>query len=453
LQKALNSIGDDRLAVPCNTLKWAINAHANIGTGLSGANTYPEYDYTYSPVLWTGGSLNVVQVSTSLNAFSGTMGSCCFVMAIDLETSNGGEIAGLNAEEQSDISLIARWSGAQNTSFVFDVYTYIDSMIVLRENNVSIFLKIGFGIDPVIPNCVFLIKMGFSNDLEYLEIAVDSTSANASGGSLWVGSASPANQISFSWPKFYWTFKNPALVGLQVISAEIPNVWDVINTLNNTLIYTISGVPTTITLATGTYTGAQIATALQTAISAVTAGFTVTYDSTNFKFTFTQTVSANPWTISFTSTKSLYSILGFLPVSSQGGTGAGTSTASTVVANVTGAYYLYLNSRTLGPLINFNLTEDATLGNGGPQIARIPVNANRGSVCFYTNPTPDYFFDCFADSLNQFDLYLTLGSDQLQIPLDMKGVPWSVKFGILAKRGAAPDLYHKPVRGGIQTIQ
>lgn len=103
-------------------------------------STLPEFDYSHTLVGWQNGSVfanNTSGRSQALaSSFSGNMGSCCFVMAIDLETSNGGEISGLNAEEQSDISLIARWSSAQNTAFVFDVYTYIDSMIVLKENNV-----------------------------------------------------------------------------------------------------------------------------------------------------------------------------------------------------------------------------------------------------------------------------------------------------------------------------
>ena len=70
----------------------------------------------------------------------GDLGSGCFAMAIDLETSNGLEISGLNAEEQSDISLIARFSDMQSAGFLFNVFTYIDSMIVLRENNVLFIL-------------------------------------------------------------------------------------------------------------------------------------------------------------------------------------------------------------------------------------------------------------------------------------------------------------------------
>lgn len=298
-----------------------------------------------------------------------------------------------------------------------------------------------------------LIKMsGFNPELEYFELVVDSYDAETPGGQLWLGSTSPVNQMVFSWPKFYWTYKAPRIMAIKIISAEIPNVWDVINTKNNTLVYTYNGVPTTITIATGTFTGAQIATALQTAISAVTAGFTVTYDATLLKFTFTQTVAVLAWSISFPTINSLYSIVGFLAGSSQGGTGAGTSTISSIVAQVNGPNYLYLNSRTFGPQVNFNLTEDAVGGNGGPQICRIPINAARNAVVLYVNPNAQDFFDCFAESVNQFDLYLTLGPDQTQTPLDMKGVSWSVKFGFLSQRQVAEDLYHKP-RKGITTIK
>jgi hypothetical protein len=145
LSKALNTLGDARLATPCNVLKWAIppmsiswNADALTFT------TLPEFDYRYQVVRWKNGSPIVYGVEGFItdgltpggNAFCGNQGSSCFAMAIDLETSNGGEISGLNAEEQSDITFMARCNTAQGSQFVYDIYTYIDSMIVLRENNV-----------------------------------------------------------------------------------------------------------------------------------------------------------------------------------------------------------------------------------------------------------------------------------------------------------------------------
>lgn len=62
-------------------------------------------------------------------------------MATNLETSNGAEISGLNAEEQSDISLLVNWKGNQvtgdsNSPSLIEVYSYYDAMIILRENNV-----------------------------------------------------------------------------------------------------------------------------------------------------------------------------------------------------------------------------------------------------------------------------------------------------------------------------
>jgi len=46
------------------------------------------------------------------------------------------EISGLNAEEQSDISLLVNYGAAQQSGYVVEVYAYYDAMIILRENNV-----------------------------------------------------------------------------------------------------------------------------------------------------------------------------------------------------------------------------------------------------------------------------------------------------------------------------
>jgi hypothetical protein len=134
-------------------LKWALNpgAPAILATFAPGAlhTNFPEFDYDQALLGFKRGGAPVFRnttiaytlgVPTVPNAFissaAGDVGSSCFAMAIDLETSNGLEISGLNAEEQSDISFIARFSGAQSSGFSYDVFTHIDSMIVLKENNV-----------------------------------------------------------------------------------------------------------------------------------------------------------------------------------------------------------------------------------------------------------------------------------------------------------------------------
>ncbi len=285
---------------------------------------------------------------------------------------------------------------------------------------------------------------GIDPNLTYVELAVDSFDSTAAGGQFWKNTSSPSNELIFSWPKFYWTEKAPNVVAMKIISAEIPNVWDAISLGNNTFVYTAAGVPNTITVPVGNYTGAALAANIQASIAAISAGFTVTWDAATSSFTFTQAL-AIAWSLSFPSKATLYYILGFIAGSTNSASGAGSSITSTVIANITGPYYLYLNSRTLGPLINFNLTDGNANAAGGPQIARIPITVNKGSVIFYQDPNPDFFFDFFMNNaFETFDLYLSLGSDQEQTPLDMKGAPWSIKIGLLAYRSSTRDLSKKP---------
>lgn len=159
LQKVLNTVGDMRLSTGCNILKWGmmpaktgvrIGGNAANGNTTGGIITYNhESDYVtcvsqYQPD-GQPALVPVTRPNASIgNSFSGNMGSQCFAMAIDLETSNGMEISGLNAEEQSDISLIATYSGPQNPNYSIEVYAYYDAMIILRENNVRNMLTIGY---------------------------------------------------------------------------------------------------------------------------------------------------------------------------------------------------------------------------------------------------------------------------------------------------------------------
>lgn len=57
-----------------------------------------------------------------------------------------------------------------------------------------------------------------------------------------------------------------------------------------------------------------------------------------------------------------------------------------------------------------------------------------------------------SGNFDSLDLYLTLGSVGVQLPLDMKGAAWSVKIGVLAYRKATDMLYKKPARSGNKVI-
>jgi hypothetical protein len=248
------------------------------------------------------------------------------------------------------------------------------------------------------------------------------------------------------------------VAGIKVMQAEIPFVFDVITPANNTFIFTKSAVNTTLTIPVGTYTGPQLAVQLETLIQTVSPGFLVTWNTQLLKFVFTE-ASAAPWSLTFQTSNSAYSVMGFYPgftVSAVPGIGSQIVSAS--VAQVTGPYYLYVNSRQVGSLVNFNLPDGSVQAGIGPEICRIPINVGYGSVIFYNDPCPEKFFDFFiGGQFDSMDFYLTLGRDQYQKPIDMKGSPWSLKIGLLCYRASTSDLYTKPSKlarkSGCTTIQ
>lgn len=157
LAKALNILGDYRLSSGCNIARWAIQPaiyHWKNGSEsapiVEGSGLLSEFDYSFEIIHTdpTTGRPHMVRVENAdsntgkHNSFCGSIGSACFGMAINLETSNGLEISGLNGEEQSDFQLIAQWKGEQrggagsSGSANLLVFSYFDAMLILRENNV-----------------------------------------------------------------------------------------------------------------------------------------------------------------------------------------------------------------------------------------------------------------------------------------------------------------------------
>lgn len=137
LAKAINILGDNRLSTNVSAVKWGLNPGVLNSFASAVQTTLQENDYDTALIGFKfTGSPVIRDLSSQTTASSGDMGSQCFTMAIDLETSNGLEISGLNAEEQSDISLLARYSASQSSDMIYEVFTYIDAMIVLKENNV-----------------------------------------------------------------------------------------------------------------------------------------------------------------------------------------------------------------------------------------------------------------------------------------------------------------------------
>lgn len=124
LQKALKTLGDFRLQTGLTSYRW----------GYPHTSNFFAYDGTSNCTGITNGIADdVAQVSSAKSA---TVFSQAYCSAINLETTDGTEISGLNAEEQSDIIFQAQWSTAQASGYVLEAYVYYDAMLVIRENNV-----------------------------------------------------------------------------------------------------------------------------------------------------------------------------------------------------------------------------------------------------------------------------------------------------------------------------
>lgn len=131
LTKFLNIVGDYRLQTNASVKNWAVPSAITVAS-----NCFPEFDYTNSICGTTAYGIPILQaIESNTCVLSGTQPSCCFAACTNFETSNGMEISGLNAEEQSDISVNIKWSGSQTLGFWVEVFTYVDRMWVLRPNN------------------------------------------------------------------------------------------------------------------------------------------------------------------------------------------------------------------------------------------------------------------------------------------------------------------------------
>lgn len=137
LQKALNMVGDYRLSCAPNSSSWNaqfVSTGESIfsdGLAITQINTNGKTAASTKGYA-TGAAPPYTNYFLPANDTTGT-----FCMAICLETTNGAEISGLNAEEQSDISLMVNFNGnAASSGYQLDTYVLYDALLVLKPNNV-----------------------------------------------------------------------------------------------------------------------------------------------------------------------------------------------------------------------------------------------------------------------------------------------------------------------------
>jgi hypothetical protein len=290
-------------------------------------------------------------------------------------------------------------------------------------------------------------NFGLNDNYEYFEFCLDSLDADCS-----FNGASAATD----WPSFTVAAKGPLqdVVAVKILEAQIPVSWYVFNSVNNTFVITeTTGGAKTITIPVGNYTASQLATSLSTIMTPGSAGtnatYTVTYDANlTHKFTFASNSTTNVFTFTFGAGYNVPGVqpnsgnknprlwIGFPPgdtVSSVQPTNQ--TIVSPNVALVSGANYIYVNSQRLGSDVDVFLPAGAfnlSGGRAGPQMAKIPVNANTNGVIIWQDPDPQKWFKYDQlQSMNGFDFYLSLGNTTSQLPLQLNGLSFSLKLGVL----------------------
>lgn len=276
---------------------------------------------------------------------------------------------------------------------------------------------------------------GVSDNYDYTEISLDSEDHSGAQNSLFT---------ALNWPLFEVGGMQTMtkIVAFKIISAEIPFSYYLFNTRNNVFTLTESTTGAVqVTITPGNYTSSQMITELNTQFLAVASSlYTVTYSSTTQKFTVTSDgANANAsFTLTFgtaggTTNTDAHWFLGF-----NSGVNASTLLVleSPNVILLSGPNYIYINSQNQGQLTNNILptgAENLGGGNRGPQMAKVPVTSGPGSIIFYNDPAPEYWFNVgFIDVLQTMDFYLTLGN--FAHPIDLNGLSFQIKLGVLKQK-------------------
>jgi hypothetical protein len=277
---------------------------------------------------------------------------------------------------------------------------------------------------------------GVSNNYDYTEISLDSEDHSGGQNSLFT---------ALNWPLFEVGGMQTMtkIVAFKIISAEIPFSYYLFNTRNNVFeIDPDDEASALITITPGNYTSSQMITELNTQIglAGFGSGYTVTYSSTTQKFTFTcdGAGGTTDFTVTFgtaggTTNTDAHWFLGF-----NSGVNASTLLVleSPNVILLSGPNYIYINSQNQGQLTNNILptgAENLGGGNRGPQMAKVPVTSGPGSIIFYNDPAPEFWFNVgFIDVLQTMDFYLTLGN--FAHPIDLNGLSFQIKLGVLKQK-------------------
>ena len=278
---------------------------------------------------------------------------------------------------------------------------------------------------------------GLNPNYTYYEFSFDSSQAQRA----YNGSYLPTD-----WPVFALGGKRDLknVAAIKILEVQIPFGYYVFPPvlIGNYISYTDPLGTTQFVLTQGNYTAAQFVAKLKseldlcrTSLGGGANAFTVSINPQTGKLAILG-FDGGPlvFTLSFPAL-SYPANYGFGPSPTTYTSDAGGLLVSPYIPQISGPNYLYLNSSTLGTLVNLYLPAPDNIigGNTGPQVSKVPVNTSPGGIIYWQDPDPQKWFDIEnLPILQQTDFFLTLGSNTDVVTLH--GLPFSVKLGILLNR-------------------
>lgn len=316
-------------------------------------------------------------------------------------------------------------------------------------------------------------------ETEYHEIEFDSKDCTASA----TGTKFPSDVT----PNFFLSIPLKKVVAVKVLEAQIPFSYYVFTSNNNYfyLIENTGGVSTAalVTIPVGNYDSSTILTALKAALEAASPGgktYTVTYSSQTMRLTISNNNGAGDYfsllDYGSYSTRDLMDqcCLKYLGISRDStrndgyfyyqtsSTGANSTMTLTEVLNLGGSNYIYLCSNRLASNIDIKLPNNGLVfavsgAYQGPQICKIPMTTDVGTVTNWQDPNPEKWFKFGGDDLSgNIDFFCTLGTDNWLYPIDFNGVGFSFKLGVLTASGNIGENYQsslgQPTTKRVETV-
>jgi hypothetical protein len=263
---------------------------------------------------------------------------------------------------------------------------------------------------------------GINDIYEYNEIHLDSAARDHGTNDQPIFNLTPA-------------FSN--VLGIKLLSAQIPFTFYVFNHTNNTFQILPNGDPgqaQDVTLPVGNYTVHSIAGPLTAALTSATGDtYTFVYSGTTGKFTLRST-SGQVFALRFGTPGDDGSTSPRLWLGFNAGEIRSDDSGVLVApntANVTGPNYLLVGT-SFGGRIAKNIRVNGGSTAEAPAFAKIPVTVNPYGLITFTDPNGGYAFDMSMGQVQQLSVELMFGHTLQKV--EMNGAPWSLVLMVLTQR-------------------